>query len=46
LVEVSVKKLTSSHVPTAFVSDNMEIIKQEVYTSLKMDFDLLVEKSL
>lgn len=46
LVEASVKKLASSHVPAAFDANNMEIIKQEVYNSLKMDFDVLVEKSL
>ena len=46
LVEASVKKLTPSHEPATFDANSIEIIKQEVYTSLKMDFDVLVEKSL
>jgi len=36
LVDISVKKLTSSNVPAAFDADNMEIIKQEVYIILKI----------
>ena len=43
LVEASVKKLTSSYVPATLDAENMEIIKQEVYNSQKMDFDVLVE---
>ena len=46
LVEASVKKLTPSHEPATFDANSIEIIKQEVYTSLKIDFDVLVEKSL
>ena len=45
-LKLLLKKLACGHASAAFDADNMKIIKQEVYTSLKMDFDVLVEKSL